>query len=194
MSEETTTETTDTTEQAPQQEAEVTESADTVEPDNLEAELAKWKEQARKHERRAKDNAAAAKELDEIKKSQLTDQEKLVAEARQSTLQEVAGKLVDAEFKAATHGRFVSPDAALAFDRKEFISPDGEIDSDAIRTWVESNTVTPEQPKVDLGQGNRGTDAKLGMIRSREELQDMSSAEILKARQDGRLDYHSIKN
>lgn len=194
MSEETTTETTETTEQAPQQEAEVTESADTVEPDNLEAELAKWKEQARKHERRAKDNAAAAKELDEIKKSQLTDQEKLVAEARQSTLQEVAGKLVDAEFKAATHGRFVSPDAALAFDRKEFISPDGEIDSDAIRTWVESNTVTPEQPKVDLGQGNRGTDAKLGMIRSREELQDMSSAEILKARQDGRLDYHSIKN
>lgn len=194
MSEETTTETTETTEQAPQQEAEVTESADTVEPDNLEAELAKWKEQARKHERRAKDNAAAAKELDEIKKSQLTDQEKLVAEARQSTLQEVAGKLVDAEFKAATQGRFVSPDAALAFDRKEFISPDGEIDSDAIRTWVESNTVTPEQPKVDLGQGNRGTDAKLGMIRSRDELQDMSSAEILKARQDGRLDYHSLKN
>lgn len=187
-------ETTEITEETTEQEAEVTESVDTSEPVDLEAELAKWKEQARKHERRAKDNAAAAKELDEIKKSQLTEQERLVAEARTATLQEVAGKLVDAEFKAATQGRFVSPEAALAFDRKEFISPDGEIDSDAIRTWVESNTVSPEQPKVDLGQGNRGNDAKLGMIRSRDELQDMSPAEILKARQDGRLDYLLNKN
>lgn len=193
MSEETTA-TTESTEEQPQQEAEVTESDDTSEPVDLDAELAKWKEQARKHERRAKDNAAAAKELDDIKKSQLTEQERLVAETRQSTLQEVAGKLVDAEFKAATQGRFVSPDAALAFDRKEFISPDGEIDSDAIRTWVEANTMTPEQPKVDFGQGSRGNDAKLGMIRSRDELQDMSPSEILKARQDGRLDYLLNKN
>lgn len=193
MSEETT-EVVDTTEETPQQEAEVEVADDTSAAVDLESELAKWKEQSRKHERRARDNAAAAKELDEIKKSQLTEQEKLVAEARQSVLQEVAVKLVDAEFKAATQGRFVSPEAALAFDRKEFISPDGEIDSEAIQTWVASNTVTTEAPKVDLGQGSRGDNAKLAMIRSRDELQDMSPQEILKARQDGRLDYLLNKN
>jgi len=187
MSEETTetpTETEETTEQV-----EVDADGDTSEAPDLEKELAKWKEQARKQERRAKDNAAAAKELDEIKKSQLSEQERLVAETRQSTMQELAGKLVDAEFKAATKGRYVSPDAALAFDRNEFISPDGDIDTDALQTWVESNTVTTGQPKVDLGQGERGDTAKLSMIRSRDELSDMSPQEILKARTDGRLDY-----
>jgi len=187
MSEETTetpTETEETTEQV-----EVDADGDTSEAPDLEKELAKWKEQARKQERRAKDNAAAAKELDEIKKSQLSEQERLVAETRQSTMQELAGKLVDAEFKAATKGRYVSPDAALAFDRNEFISPDGDIDTDALQAWVESNTVTTGQPKVDLGQGERGDTAKLSVIRSRDELSDMSPAEILKARTDGRLDY-----
>jgi len=172
--------------------AEATEG-DTSEAVDLESELAKWKEQARKHERRAKDNAAAAKELDEIKKSQLSEQERLVAETRQSTMQELAGKLVDAEFKAATKGRFVSPDAALAFNRSEFVSPDGDIDTDAIQTWVEANTVTQDQPKVDLGQGQRGDTAKLSMIRSADELSNMSPDDILKARQEGRLDYQSIK-
>jgi len=187
MSEETTetpTETEETTEQV-----EVDADGDTSEAPDLEKELAKWKEQARKQERRAKDNAAAAKELDEIKKSQLSEQERLVAETRQATMQELAGKLVDAEFKAATKGRYVSPDAALAFDRNEFISPDGDIDTDALQTWVESNTVTTGQAKVDLGQGERGDTARLSVIRSRDELADMSPAEILKARTDGRLDY-----
>lgn len=183
-------ETPDTTEKTeePQQEAEAPESDDTSGQDGAEAELAKWKEMARKHERRATENAVAAKELDEIKKSQLTEQERLVAEARQSTLLEVAGKLVDAEFKAVTRGRSLAPEAALTFDRNDFISPDGEIDGDAIQTWVESNTVTTEQPKIDLGQGARGNDARLGSIRSREDLATMSREEILKARTDGRLD------
>lgn len=186
-------ETTDTPEvtEAPAETETQTEAPEGDKPEavDLESELAKWKEQARKHERRAKDNAAAAKELEEIKKSQLTEQERLVAETRQAAMREVAGKLVDAEFKAATKGRFVSPDAALAFNREEFISPDGDIDADAIQTWVEANTVTTDQPKVDLGQGSRGEGSKASMIRSRDELADMSPQEILKARQDGRLDY-----
>jgi Domain of unknown function (DUF4355) len=50
-------------------------------PDDLAEQLAHWRTQARKHERRARENAAAATELAELKKSQMTELEKAQAEA-----------------------------------------------------------------------------------------------------------------
>jgi Domain of unknown function (DUF4355) len=50
-----------------------------TEPD-LAAEAAKWRELARKHERRAKENSDAAKELAEIKQAGMSEQEKLNAQ------------------------------------------------------------------------------------------------------------------
>ena len=49
-------------------------------PDPLQAQLDHWKTIAKKQEQRAKSNAAAAKELEDIKRSQMSAQERLEAE------------------------------------------------------------------------------------------------------------------
>ena len=54
-----------------------------------------WKEKAREQEKRAKENAAARMELDELKKAQLSTEEKLAAE-----LGEVAKRAARAEAEA----------------------------------------------------------------------------------------------
>jgi hypothetical protein len=62
------------------------ESPDEQVPDNsaskLEAEAAKWKELARKHEARAKENAEAAKRLAELEDSGKSDLERLTAQMK----------------------------------------------------------------------------------------------------------------
>ena len=52
-------------------------------PDPLQAQLDHWKSIAKKQEQRAKSNAAAAKELEDIKRSQMSAQERLEAERDQ---------------------------------------------------------------------------------------------------------------
>jgi hypothetical protein len=150
------TETTDTT----QPEADTTDTAvDTT------AELEKWKTLARKHEERAKANAKAASELDQIKQSMLTDQEKAIAEAkreaRQETMAEYSKRLVDAKLESALNGRVLDGNAVLTFDKSAFITEDGEVDEQAISKWVEANSKSPEPTYPDLGQGQRGSSTPL---------------------------------
>lgn len=132
-------------------------------------------EASRKWEDRAKANAKAAKDLEEVRRQSMTEQEQAVAEAvaaaRAATLAEVGAELVDAEVTAAAAkltagGRTVDADALLeGIDRARFLGEDGKPDSAAIATWLDR--VAPkaaEQPKEqqpapafpDLGQGNRG--------------------------------------
>jgi len=169
------------------------ESSPESEMDKLQAELDKWKSMSRKNEQTAKANAQAAKELEEIKKSQLTDQEKLIEQTKEETASEVrkefAGKLVDAELKGQLQGRALKGDAVLNFDKNAFITDSGDIDTEAIQQWVEANSNQTDTPAPDLGQGARGTNPAKAQIRSRDELTNMTPAEILKARTDGRLDY-----
>ena len=168
-----------------------TESEPTATVD-LASEVEKWKSLSRKNEAQAKANAQAATELEELKRSQLSDTERLIetakAEAQQAVRQEYAQKLVDAELKAALNGRILEGQALLEFNKNSFITQDGDIDSSAIVSWVEAHSKTPSVPNPDLGQGNRGQTASAALIRSREELSSMSPAEILAARKDGRLD------
>lgn len=163
------------------------------EMETLRAELDKWKSMSRKNEQQAKANAQAAKELDEIKKSQLTETEKLVEQTREETAtavrKEFATKLVDAELKSQLNGRALTGDAVLSFDKNQFITDSGDIDTEAIQQWVEANSKQLEAPAPDLGQGARGTNPAKAQIRSRDELTNMTPAEILAARNDGRLDY-----
>ena len=175
-------------------EAEATEATTPEsEMDTLRAELDKWKSMSRKNEQQAKANAQAAKELEEIKKSQLTDTEKLVEQTKEETAaavrKEFATKLVDAELKSQLHGRALTGDAVLSFDKNQFITDSGDIDTEAIQQWVEANSKQTDVPAPDLGQGARGTNPAKAQIRSRDELTNMTPAEILAARQDGRLDY-----
>jgi hypothetical protein len=128
------------------------------------AEAAKWKELARKHEERAKSNAAAARELDELRKQSMTDQEKAVAEARTEAradaLREVGGRLVQAEVRAAAAGRPVDVDALLeVLDASIFVGDDGEPDRARITAWVD-RVAPAADPNIthgfpDLGQGTR---------------------------------------
>ena len=134
----------------------------------------------------------ASKELDEVRKSQLSETERLIEQTKDDTRRavrlEFAEKLVEAELKSSLKGRALEGDAILTFNKTAFIDDNGDIDSDAIATWVEAHSTHPEAPKPDLGQGARGNKNSLAQIRSRDELTNMSPAEILQARKDGRLD------
>jgi hypothetical protein len=134
----------------------------------------------------------ATSELETIRQSQLSEQERAVEQAKEATRlavrMEYAEKLVEAELKSSLKGRTLEGDAILAFDKTAFIDDSGDIDSEAIATWVEAHSTHPDAPKPDLGQGARGNKNSLAQIRSRDELTNMSPAEILQARKDGRLD------
>lgn len=135
------------------------------------AELAKWKDLARKHEERAKANAAAAKELETFKASQMSDTEKAVAAAeakgRLTATQEFGGKLAAASIRVAAAGRNIDVSALLkGVDPTRFLDDAGDPDEKAIKEWVDSIAPPPADPTVptapirrDLGNGPRGGQA-----------------------------------
>ena len=184
---------TETTE-APEAVAETTESEapELSEMDTLKAEVDKWKSLSRKNEQQAKANIAATKELETIRQSQLTETEKLIEQAKTETAlsvrREFANKLADAELKSALQGKLMDADSLLSFEKSSFILDDGNIDSEAIQSWVEAHSKSTETPAPDLGQGARGNNPSKSQIRNRDELKNMSPADILTARNDGRLD------
>lgn len=141
------------------------------------AEAEKWKNLSKKNEDRAKANSTAAKELDELRATTMSDAEKLVDQAKKDTRAEVTrefgSKLVDAEVRAAAKDRVADVDALLeGLDRSKFLDDAGDPDRDAITAWVdriapkddETTTTTQQDPFFDLGQGTRssGSDALNG--------------------------------
>ncbi len=154
--------------------------------------LYKQRSELKELNRKREEFEQAQAELDAIRKSQLSDQERLVEQTKEETAKavrlEYAEKMVEAELKGQLKGRNLIGDAILEFDKSAFIDDAGSIDSEAIATWVETHSSTTEAPKPDLGQGARGAKGGLAAIRSRDELSTMSPDEILAARKDGRLD------
>lgn len=135
------------------------------------AEAEKWKGLARKHEDRAKENATAAKELEQLRQQSMSEQEKAVAtakaEGRAEAFRDAAVKVVDANVRAATAGRTVDVDALLdGIDRSRFVTDDGDVDTEAIQQWVDK-VIPPVSdqrgtPLLDMGQGTRQTGPGLG--------------------------------
>lgn len=128
-----------------------------TEAENLTREARKWEE-------RAKANAKAAKELDDMRKASMSDQEKAISDARADAEKSAAlrygGRLVDAEIRAAAAGRNLDVPALLeGLDRSRFLTDDGEPDAKAIAKWVDR--IAPPAPAKpgfpDLGQGARPT-------------------------------------
>ena len=143
-------------------------SPDTGMPEiNWQQEAEKWKGLAQKHEARAKTNATAANELDQLRKATMSEQEKAVAEARAAADREAAVKygarLVDAEVRAAAAGRNIDVAALLeGVDRSRFLDDDGEPLVKEITAWLDRVAPVAEATPAgfpDLGQGNRGTPA-----------------------------------
>ncbi len=96
-----------------------------------------WKTQARENEKRAKANATAAKELEKLKASMMSDQEKAVTEAeargRTAALSEGGKRLAAAEAKAALTGVVPDPAAIVEeLDLARYVTDDGDVDMDAV--------------------------------------------------------------
>lgn len=119
-----------------------------------------WKARARENEQRAK---TARQELEQLKREAMTDSERAVAEARDAAraevLAEVNGRLVDAEVRTAAAGRPVNVDALLdGLDRSRFVDDAGEVDRQALTSWLDQLAPVQQQPAQlpDMGQGARG--------------------------------------
>lgn len=132
------------------------------------AEAEKWKSLARKHEAQAKANAKAAKELEEFRKQSMTETEQAIeaarTEGRRQALTEAGSKVAAAEVRAAATGRMSAEQVSTLIDGinlARFIDDDGEVDRDAVASFVDG--IAPQQDStpspLDLGQGARGTGA-----------------------------------
>jgi hypothetical protein len=158
-------ETTTTTETT---QTEVSESATGEETKDWAAEATKWRELARKHEDRAKSNANAAKELEQLRQSAMSDQEKAVAQARTEGHAEglAAGmaRVVKAEIRAAAAGRMSAEQLGALLEATNlavFIGEDGDVDEAKVARFVDGIAPMPSEEETrpgfpDLGQGARG--------------------------------------
>lgn len=137
------------------------------------AEATKWREMARKHEDRAKANATAAKELEQLRQQSMTDLEKAVAQARTEGHSEglAAGmsRVVRAEIRAAAAGRMSADQLGALLEATNlavFIGEDGDVDEEKVARFVDGIAPPVEEETrpgfPDLGQGARsGTNVAL---------------------------------
>lgn len=101
-----------------------------------------WQAEARKWEKRAKENKGAVDELATLKAAQMTEQEKAVQAAveqgRTAALAEAAPTIAQARLEAAAarKGVDLTPFADL-LNVGKFISADGTVDGDAITAAVD---------------------------------------------------------
>lgn len=132
------------------------------------AEADKWKKRSRTNEDRAKANAAAAKELDDVRKQAMTDQERAVAEAAEQatarTRAEMAGTLVAAKIEAAAAQTGLDIGTIVqGIDPAKFLTDEGTVDDTAITAFVGAMTPEPAQPAPaptfgDFGQSSSRSD------------------------------------
>lgn len=134
------------------------------------AELGDAGKKALESERNAR--KAAEKEAKELRdkfeglqRSQMSDQEKAIADAREAGklegLAAGASLIAQAEFRAAAAGRLTDDQVTKlipGLDVKAFLADDGTVDSKKIRDFVDG--IAPargQRNSVDLGQGARGS-------------------------------------
>lgn len=133
---------------------------------DLEAEVAKWKALARKHEGNAKANSEAAKELAALKAANQTDAEKAITEAEQrgrsAATAEVAQKLVAAEVRAALTGVVPDPSAVVEdLNLSKYVTDTGDVDQDAVKALREKYVALAAKPTgTDFKPGRQGGDRK----------------------------------
>jgi predicted PilT family ATPase len=148
-------------------------------PEDLAADLEKWKAMSRKHEEQAKANADKAKRLDALEEASKSETEKLIAraEAAEKAAAEATSKALRADVAAAKG----VPAALLSGSTQEEL----EAAADALLAF---KGTTPKAPSAD-GQGKVGgpVGADQGQLTDAD-LESMTTDEINKARRAGRLD------
>lgn len=169
-----------------------------AEPD-LQAELDRWKAIARKHEDRAKANYPAVKELEELKKSQMSDTERAVKEAEErgriGAASEFGQKIAAAELKAALAGLIPDPQGVIEdLNLAKFVTENGDVDLAAVTALKEKYAAiappqTPPPPNPpNLHQGRQGTPVPGQLTRSEaDHLSKTDPDALVKAKAEGRL-------
>lgn len=133
---------------------------------DLEAEVAKWKALARKHEGNSKANAKAAEELAALKAANQTDAEKAIAEAEQrgrsAATAEVAQKLAAAEVRAALTSVVPDPAAVVEdLNLSKYVTDTGDVDQEAVKALREKYVALAAKPGApDFKPGRQGGDRK----------------------------------
>jgi hypothetical protein len=118
-------------------------------------------------EKEAKEAKAA---LDDLKRAQMSDQERAIDEAKAATRAEVLGqvgsKIAAAEFKAAAAGRLGDDQLQTllaGLDLQAFLTPDGDVDVDKVGSFIDGIAPPAQEGRTaDLGQGARSTMALNG--------------------------------
>lgn len=127
-------------------------AAATAAPD-IASELEKWKAQSRKHEARAKENAAAALRLAEIEEASKTAEQK-AADAAQVTVKERDNALAEAARLRAAVKFGLSEDDLAHLDG----IPAERVE--AIAEWVASRTAPVKLPAAPPAAGTQGNVGK----------------------------------
>jgi hypothetical protein len=143
----------------------------------------------------------AERELAKLREAAMSDQEKAVAaardEGRTQALKEAGERLAAAEIRAALTGVVADPSAIvedLALDR--YVGDDGQVDGEAVEKLKAkyvalmpaaggAASAPASAPVPGVAAGARPTTGPAQL--SRAELRTMSPAEIVQARQEGRL-------
>ncbi|MFJ2113114.1 MULTISPECIES: hypothetical protein [unclassified Streptomyces] len=125
------------------------------------SDVEKWKAQSRKHEERAKANAAAAKELEELKAANATDTEKAIGEAVKKAVAEErsrgAAALARQVFLAGASGRIESPtDVVEDVNLSKYIDANGDVDEDGLGKLIDR--LAPKKPDTGDGEGDNNGD------------------------------------
>lgn len=117
-----------------------------------------WKARAREWEKRAKENAAKARELDELKKSQMSELERAQAEAEEN-------KRLAAQAQARGDRLMVAIRKGLPQDLADRLVgstvEELEADADKLLALIPPNQNTGRPPAPDLRQGQRGGQAPI---------------------------------
>lgn len=122
-----------------------------------------WKAEARKWQDRARTNHAATKELEQLRASTQTDQEKAVTAARQEGRKEALAEVGVARAEDAIRFSVGErlPDSELDelldhLNLAKFLTDDGNVDRKKVAAYVARITPAGKSPVPDLGQGARG--------------------------------------
>lgn len=157
--------------------------------EQLQADVDRWKALSRQNEKNYND---ARTELSQLKEASMSDAEKALEqakqEARNSAYAEVGSRLVESELRTAAVTAGVQLPSFEFLNTSQFVDSNGLPNADRIKSFVESlpKPATGPEFSQDLGLGRQGS-AAAGQL-SRADLANMTPAEIVKARSEGRLD------
>lgn len=162
-------------------------------PTDWQAEAEKWKTLSRKHE---KNWQKLTGEVEDLRKAQMTDAEKAIAEAegrgRQAALESIAAERAQLKLEtaAAKAGVDIAPVLGV-IDVSKFVT-DGDVNADAIGDFVSqlsAQFAQPNEPKFPqgLGIGPQASQSKPGQL-TRADMARMTPQEIAEADDKGLFD------